>query len=406
MDIEIRPVTEDEDAAYYHATERSFGHHFSPEDMELYRSITERDRTLAAFDGDEIVGTAGAFSLAVTIPGGELPMAGVTAVGVLPSHRRRGILTALMRRQLQDVRDRGEPLAGLWASEGSIYGRFGYGLASLHAELRADRQGATFLVDQPDSGRIALVEKDAALPEMRHVYERMRPTRNGMLSRGDRIWTMNYADRERWRHGASALFYALHRTGDAVDGFATYRIKSEWTDGIPGGMLEVNEVLAEHPQAYAALWRFLFGVDLIGTVEAWDRPIDDPLMHMLTEPRRLRIRVADAMYLRILDVRAALSSRRYAVDGRLVLDVRDPFGGFGEGRFELEGGPDGATCRATTAAPDLTLGAVDLGAMYLGGASPRALAGAGRVLEERPGALHAAWRLFATDAAPWCPYMF
>src|SRR5436190_20911234 len=233
MDIEIRPVTEADDVAYYDAMDRAFGHRFSHDDLDLVRSITERDRTLAAFDGSDIVGTAGAFSLTLTVPGGGDPaMAGITAVGVLPSHRRRGILSAMMRRQLQDVRDRGEPLAGLWASEGAIYGRFGYGLACFDGHMEAERDRAAFGTGEQDPGRISLVEKDAALPAMAAVYDRIRLARAGMLSRPERIWTMNYADLERWRDGASAMFYALHQTAGAVGGVATYRVKSEWADGL------------------------------------------------------------------------------------------------------------------------------------------------------------------------------
>jgi predicted acetyltransferase len=407
MDIDIRPVTEAEDTAYFDATERAFGHRFPADELELARSITERDRTLAAFDGPDIVGTGGAFSLALTVPGGsELPMAGITSVGVLPSHRRRGVLTELMRRQLEDVRDRGEPLAGLWASEGAIYGRFGYGLACFDGRFEAERDRTVFPEAPPDPGRIALVEKDAALPAMRQVYDRLWPTRPGMLSRPDRVWTMHYADLEKWREGASAIFYALHETGGAVDGYATYRVKSDWSDGLPGGTVLVREVLAEGPDTYAALWRFLFGIDLIRTIDAWGRPPDEPLLHLVVEPRRLRFRLTDALYLRILDVPAALRARTYGAAGHLVLQVRDGFGGFGEGRFELEIGPDGSACTPTDAEPDLSMDVRDLAAIYLGGVAPRTLAAAGRISEERAGVLTTAGAMFGADPGPWCPYLF
>ena len=191
-----------------------------------------------------------------------------------------------------------------------------------------------------------------------------------------------------------------------MDGFATYRVKSEWADGLPGGTVRVNEVLADGPEAYAALWRFLFGIDLIRTVDAWSRPVDDPLFHMVTEPRRLKLRLADALYVRLVDVPEALQARRYASEGRVVLEVRDPFTGFAEGRFELEGGPDGAACRVTDAAPDLAIDVRDLGAIYLGGVSPRTLVAAGRITEDRPGAVALAAGMFATDPVPWCPYLF
>ena len=406
MDIRIRPIEPDELASFTTTTEASFGEHPTPGSIERWRTVFEFDRSLAAFDRTAIVGTTGLLTLTLTTPGGEAPMAGVTAVGVLPSHRRRGILTALMRQQLDDIRERGEPLAGLWASEGTIYGRFGYGLATLGIRIEADRDRTTFVNQVDDPGSLEMVDHDEALREMPAVFERCRPRRAGMLTMNEAMWTSEFTDLEHHRGGASALFYVLHRSAGGVDGYLTYRVKSVWTAGIPGNTFVVRDLLAEAPESYAALWRFAFGMDLNRTVEAWGRPADEPLLLMVAEPRRLRPSLIDCLYVRLVDVAGAMEARRYGADGSLVLDVRDAFCPWNEGRYELAGGPDGATCRRTTHEPDLRLAVADLGALYLGGTGARALATAGRISEERPGSVDLAGRMFATGQAPWCPFLF
>jgi predicted acetyltransferase len=405
-DIQIRPIVPEEFATFSATTEAAFGDTPSPDAIERWRTVFEFDRSLAAFDGAAMVGTSGLLSLTLTTPGGLAPMAGVTAVGVLPSHRRRGILASLMRRQLDDIHDRGEPLAGLWASEGAIYGRFGYGLATLSARIQAERERVNFVVELDDTGSLEMVERDAALREIPDVFERCRPRRAGMLTISEARWAMDLADDEHSRHGASELFFVLHRSGGIADGYLTYRVRRDWTDGIPGGTLIVHDLLAETSEAHARLWGFAFAMDLMRTIEAEGRPADEPLMLMVSEPRRLRVGLSDAMYVRLVDVPAALEARRYGVEGSLVLDVRDAFCPWNEGRFELNGGPDGATCRPSTRDAGLTLAVADLGALYLGGTGARALESAGRIAERRSGAVDLAGRMFASDRAPWCPSEF
>jgi predicted acetyltransferase len=407
MDIDIRPINAEEFDLFVKVDSNAFGDHPDAETTDLWRHVSELDRTLAAFDGEAIVGTTLIDTMSVTVPGADLPMAGVTAVGVLPTHRRRGILTALMQRQLADVRDRGEPLAGLWASEGSIYGRFGYGLATLSGRMEADRDRVTFVNQADDqSGSLRLVSKDEALGVVPDLYERVRRQRPGMPSRGADMWAAAYADLERWREGASALFCTLHETSGAVDGFCSYRVKSEWSDGLPGGTVSLRHLFAETPAAYEALWRYVFGVDLVKKVEAWGRPSDEPLLHMITEPRRLRFALIDALYIRVVDVPSALGGRTYGVEGSIVLGVRDAFCPWIEGTYELHGGADGAECRPSSAEPQILLDATALGAAFLGGTTFHQLAAAGRVAEERPGAIDLASRMFAADPLPWCPLEF
>jgi predicted acetyltransferase len=405
MDIEVRAIRDDEVAAYWATLSRAFGELFRPEDIEEEAKIFELDRTIAAFEGDALVGCAGIYSLPLSIPGGTLPMAGVTQVGVLPTHRRRGVLTELMRKQLEDVRDRGELVAGLWASESSIYGRFGYGMAAQVAGLEIERSRSAFIRPHQPGGLISLIEKEEALKEFPPIYQRVVAGWPGMWGRNEAWWRHSYADLEHWRDGASPLYFAVHRTSAGSDGFVTYRLKQQWQE-FPGGTVLVRELIAETPEAYADLWRYCFDIDLRTKIEAWPRPTDEPLAHLLAEPRRLITKVHDSLWLRLVDLPGALSARRYSAPGRVVFEVRDGFCPWNDGRHELTVDSDGTgRCVPTDAPPDLVLSAADLGATYLGGASFGALAWVGRVQGEET-VLRRADAMFAWDPKPWCPQVF
>lgn len=406
MDIEIRPIVADEFERYSTSVERAFGSHPRPDEIEEWRRISEPERSLAAFDGGEIVGTAAAFSLDLSVPGAEVPMAAVTAVGVAPTHRRRGLLTMLMRRQLDDVHDRGEPVAGLWASEGSIYQRFGYGLASLAGAAEIDRARTSFVRAPEVPGQIRLLDRAAALEAFPPIHERARATQPGMLSRSPSWWQHLFADLEHWRDGASALFFALYESPEVPEGYVTYRVKQDWSTGVPAGTVRVRELLTVTPEALAALWRYCFDIDLVSKIEAWPRPPDDPLLYLLAEPRRWNLRLGDGLWVRLVDVPAALSARRYRTEGRVVFEVRDTFCPWNEGRYVVEGGPEGASCRATAEPPEIFVDAADLGAAYLGGTPFRVLARAGRVRENENRALERADAMFTWDPLPWCNQLF
>jgi predicted acetyltransferase len=405
MDIEIRKITEQEIPAYGRSLERTFGEVWTEQDWEAERPVFELDRCLAAFDGPDLVGTTGAYSLTLTVPGESLPMAGVTTVSVQPSHRRRGILTQMMRRQLDDLHDQGEPIAGLWASESSIYGRFGYGMAAPIAELRIERDRSAFIRPHHPAGRVRLVEKDEALKEFPAVFDRVARERPGMWARTDGWWKRTVADLERWREGASPLFFVLHESTQGVDGYAMYRVKREWKDGLPASTVRVREHMAETPDAYADLWRFLFDIDLVRQIEAYPRPVDEALPWMLAEPRRLSMSVTDGMWLRLVDLPSALAARRYWVAGRVVFDVKDTFCPWVDGRYELVGGPDGAECRPTDRPADVVLAETDLAAAYLGGVRFSLLRRAGRI-EGDPDTLQRADAMFAWEPLPWCHQEF
>lgn len=405
MSLEVRPITPEEFDAFALANATGFG--TQPQSyIDEARAVLELDRTLAAFDDGQICGTTAIFSYDVAVPGGSLPMAGVTWVAVLPTHRRRGVLTALMQRQLSDISERGEPLAGLWASESIIYGRFGYGLAAFGAALSIEREHTKFARAPEASGRTRLIDRDEALRTWPAVYEQVMATQPGMFSRNETWWQHHtLRANEDSRGGFSGRFYVQYEEDGKPLGYARYRIKANSEVGVPDGTLVVQELFALTEGAYAALWQYIFGVDLVGQIETRGRPLEEPLLWMLADSRRLTRQPLDSLWLRIIDVAAALEGRRYAIDGRLTFEVRDGFCPWTEGRYELEVSEGRAACRTTAAEPEITLDAADLGAIYLGGVRATALARAGRIEGERQ-ALERTDRLFAWEPAPWCPEVF
>lgn len=402
MNIDIRRVTMDEFEDYVASMQRGFSEHVDEQDREIYRGLFKHERAFAAYDGELIVGTTSTIPFRMTIPGGTaLPLAGVTAVTVQPTHRRRGILTQMMRHQLGDAREHGQPLAALWASETSIYGRFGFGMAVQLERWRIDRSQTAFEHRPEATGRVRFVDKDEALRLYPEVMNRVCEQRAGMIPLEKPLWEAHLHDLPRWRDGASAYFHAVYEVDGRADGYVMYRVKQDWTSGVPP-TLRVAELVAVTDAAHAALWRFVLDIDLIGHIEAAGRPPDDAVAWMLTDSRRLERRVYDGMWLRIVDVAAALSARGYSQPGSVVLQVEDKFLPANGGRFALAAGPGGAECNPTRRKPDVTLSASDLAAIYLGGVSVGTLARAGRVREEKAGGLARADAMFATDRAPWC----
>jgi predicted acetyltransferase len=406
MTFEIRPITNEEFVPFTTQLSSAFGHAPNSEITEAFRSAFEFDRSLAAFDGARIVATAGIDSFELTLPGlTRVPAAGVTAVTVAPTHRRRGILTSMMRQQLKDVRERGEPLAMLLASESIIYGRYGYGMATHQVELEAQRGYGDFGRHPEITGSVEPVDKEEASKVIPKVYDAVRRQHPGCINRSDKWWEITLKDFEPWRDGHSDRRYVVYRSGKGkLEGYVAYRMKMNWEDGgFPNGKLRVTDFLSANSEARAALWRFCLGVDLIGTVTVDNAPIDDPLRWMVADPRRLRVKsTMDFLWVRLVDIPAALSARRYSTEETLVLEVEDPFCPDNSGRYVLQGGADGATCKRARSRPDLSLQITDLGAVYLGGAAFSTLARAGRVVENRKGSLRRADLMFSSDPQPWC----
>ncbi|MFF0970789.1 GNAT family N-acetyltransferase [Streptomyces sp. NPDC003703] len=406
---ELRVLRPDEWDTWYDNLIRAFGGVPEPgEERDLYRTLTECGRSLGVWDGDRCVATAGAFGFRVTVPGGAaVPAAGVTMVGVAATHRRRGLLTSMMRRQLDDVRSWGEPLALLTASEPGIYGRFGYGAASfqLRADIDTGRAGLSVPVGT-DGVRLRYAEPADAADACEAVYARLVPGRPGMLARRPGWERLGLLDVESLRGGASPLQCVLAERGGEVTGYARYRVKPVWEDGGPEGTVELAELGALDPLSDAALWRFLFGIDLTSRLSLRNRPVDDAWQYLVSDIRRCRTRQRDSLYVRLVDVGAALAARTYQAPVDVVLEVEDAFCGWNAGRWRLSGDAKGAVCERTSDAAGLALSVRELGAAYLGGVPLTALAAAGRVRELRGGALAEAAVGFGSAAAPWLPHGF
>jgi predicted acetyltransferase len=417
----IRPIEENELDDFLNVDEHAFNTSpWSDSDRQVSIDRFEFDRTLAAFDDRTPVGVTMCYSFQLSVPGREmLPAAGVTFVAVLPTHRRRGVLSSLMRRQLADVRDRGEPLAILWASEAVIYGRYGYGRASwqLSFTLRRgegvlSRVAAGVVAAAGRDLRLRIAETEAVLPELAKVYDAVLASRPGMFGRNDAWWRGMIYDPADQRQGASPLRCLLAEDASGPRGYALYSALDTWTDSLPDNVLTVRELMAADPAASAALGTDLFSRDLTTEFRLPRRPVDDPLLYHLADPRRTRPQLIDALWVRIVDLPRALTGRRYSSPVDVVIEVRDEVLPANAGRWrlttadEVPGGGLAASCVPASSPADLALDVTELGAVYLGGTRLGALAGSGLVAELRPGAVRQLSAALAWDPAPWCPTVF
>jgi predicted acetyltransferase len=408
-DVDLRPIDSSEFPAFFRSILETFGEDPRDVDRDAELWVFEPERSLAGIEGDDIVATGAICSRDMTVPGGPRPVAGVTMISVSPTHRRRGILTQIMSRQLAELYEQSrEPVAALWASEGGIYGRFGYGVAARRAALSA-RTVELRLRPGTDlgSGRVRLAGAEEARPHLMQVYEELRGEQVGWLDRRGRWWDHRLRDPEHWREGATALRYALNTEEDGrVTGYAVYRVRSRWGNGTNDSEVEVFELAAATPQAYASVWSFVTNLDLVPKMSKRIAPLDEPLQHLLLDPRALRLDVLDCLWVRLADVGRALAGRTYSAEVDVVLDVSDDFCPWNARRWRLSGGPAGAECAPTHDPADLALSSTDLGTAYLGGGTLAGLAAAGRVTELRPGALATGTRAFVGDRQPWCPEVF
>ncbi len=410
MSLELRPISESEYERWNQVPYAGFSEIPPPSQIAMWRAKLEFDRTLGALEDGDFVGTTAVNSFQMHVPGGAMvPTAGVTAVSVLPTHRRRGVLSAMMRRQLDDIRAAGEPLAALWASESVIYPRFGYGLAVSGEEWHIDRVRAEFVrpPNEESGGRVRMASREDVASRFEGIYERVVGAHHGMLQPPDSWWYSTWADGP-WSEAAEKHepFLAIYDRNGVDEGFISYQV-TDWTSPRGGRQLDVQRLIASTSEAHEALWRFAFGVDLVDRIHARNRSVGDALPWMLRDQRQLERSVFDMIWLRLVDVPRALEARTYSTPARLVIEVADTFCPWNEGTYILESDASGAaSCTPTDEAPHLSLSASDLGAIYLGGTSPTTLARAGRVTEQLPGALAKAEAMFRTDAAPWCDLDF
>ena len=398
MSLEYRSPTADELGTVLRTIYSAFGEEMKDDDLARQGAVMPLDRVLAAWNGGRPVGAAASFPFELTVPGGMAKAAGVTWVGVLPSHRRRGILTELMERQLDDVHERGEPIAILWASEAPIYGRFGYGIAAPETSLDAEK-GAFKLRDDPGPrGSVRLVTADEAAELFPPIHESVRKDRPGYVHRTDQWWrTFVLGDPEHWRDGAGPKFYAHLELDGSPAGYALYRIKSSWERDTPQGELRILEALATSPEATAEIWRYLFGIDLVVRVKAQRLDPSWSLLLMVEDARRLHLTMAEGIWLRFVDLEGSLGARGFAPGEEAVLEVSDDRFPRNAGRWKV--GPDPGR---TDADADVALDVADLASAYLGAFTFERLAAAGRARELRPGGLARATALFATPIPPWC----
>src|SRR5215469_1596205 len=431
----VRPISREEFGAFRYVAEHAFnGGPSNPERLQISLRLFEPDRSLAAFDlvagsadagtlarDGDIVGTAGAFSFQMAVPGAVIPVAGVSYVGVMPTHRRRGIARALMTRQLQDIAARGsEAVAALWASEATLYGRYGYGRASSIAHFRVGRGEGTLAVPVDPSLTLRLVPPADALAELAKVYDAVLPTQPGFFARDDRWWARTVIDPEADRGGEGPLRCLLASDSTGPRGYALYRAHDRWDDseGLPNCLIRVRELVWADPAAGAALWRDLFSRDLVGEIVVPDRPADDPLLYQLADPRRARPIVSDGLWVRVVDLPRALAARAYSCPLDVVLEVRDEILPANAGRWRLRasgpvkpastgaGEAGSVTCERTHEPADVALDIRELGAAYLGGTRLGALAAAGLVTEDRAGTVARLSAAMSWDPAPWCPVIF
>ncbi|GAA0477951.1 UPF0256 protein [Actinoplanes capillaceus] len=380
-EIQIRPTTQGDVAGILDLLGTVFHEDYPEEVRDWETGVLELDRSLVADDAGQVVGHIDAYTRDLTVPGAVVPAAHVSGAGVVPTHRRRGLLNRMMRRQLTEIADAGrEPIAVLWASETSIYPRYGYGPASSRLAFTIMNREVRLTVPPAEpAGRLRMAEPTGLLADLAKVYEQLRPDRPGWSSRDDRWWRYVLTDLEAHRDGATKRYAVVHDGPDGPTGYALWRVKNGWNSHGPDCEVQVREVVATDPETYQALWRFLLSIDLCRSVTFRLGAVDEPLRYLVDEPRRLGPAVLDALWVRLVDVPAALAARRYAAPVDVVLDVTDPILERNTGRWRLTGGPDGAVCVPTTDPADVTCSVTDLGAVYLGGTPLSALVASGRV---------------------------
>lgn len=405
--MDIRPLVPEQSIDYLRHIGTLFGFDITPDreylEAELFAQRFEFERSRCVFEDGELVGTLGSHSLEMTVPGGLAPCGGTTMVTVRPDRRRRGILTAMMRAHLAEAKEHGDLFTALFASDSAIYGRFGYGVGSLHAYATIDRAHVDLHRLAAPPGSVRMVDGPTARAAAPEVFENSR--RPGMFARSEAWWNYRWRDDPEDRHGGLAFRYAIAGDADRPTGYVQYRIyPGDWNEGHGNHTIEVVELLATNPESWSGLWSLVINSDLTVKIKTGARPVDDPLFNLLAGPRRTAHRVSDQLNVRILDVPGALSARHYSSDGALTFAVVDSMGlAQGSFRLAIEGGK--GTCSPTKDQPDIHLDIEDLGSAYLGMARFRELASAGRVGGSSD-TLALADAMFNWFPAPWCQEVF
>ena len=404
MAVEIRAIGPDE----FEAMRRTMGLVFGfdpPEGEGRFLRVLPLDRTRCGFDGGTMISTSGAFSLEMTVPGGQVACGGTTAVAVVPTHRRQGVLREMMSAHLADVKEHGEPIAALWASDSAIYGRFGYGCASICYDFEVEPQHTAANRLAPEPGQSRLIDRKEALAIVPPLYDRLRMGIPGFFARTPEWWEdRSFRESGTSGGGSTALRYGVVDGDDGISGFASYRINAHWDEGHGSGKVTVHDLFAETPEAWAGIWSLVTNQDLVARAVGGLRPPWDPIFDLLAGTRRARAYRYDALWVRLMDVAAALAARSYSAPLDLVLGVEDPLGD-ATGSYRLRADSDGAECAPTTDEPTVLLDLEDLSAGYMGRPRFRQWARVGR-LRGAGDALAALDAAFTWDPQPWCPEIF
>lgn len=406
-EFEIRTVSNEDLEEYIRTAEVVYGLEVAAEQVSSWSSVIELDRAFAAYADGRIVATAEAQAVTLTVPGAEVPLAAFTNLRLVPSHRRQGIGTALMRRRLDQAKERGEPLAGNWPSESLIHGRFGFGPATMSARLEIERPHMALRKPVDVQGHISLVDPDDSLQRFAHIYDGVAASTPGMVSRSPAHWRRwLHSDPDHWldpswRHATGPRIFATF--GERA--YAVYRLQPSWTSGGPEARVLLAELMARDLESYRGLWQWCLDLDLTSSLVTLDRAVGEPLQFLLADPRRMSTTVTDGLWLRMLDTARALGSRTYAGAGQAVLEVVDHLG-YAGGRFHLDVDTEAVVTAAPESTPDVAIPVAALGAAYLGGTRLSSLARAGLIDEHRAGTVRRLDAIFVADREPWCPWLF
>jgi predicted acetyltransferase len=413
MTIELRSVTDENFVEWRKAVRQGFGIHVHPDDIARLRNDrAELDRLIAAVDtgSERIVGTGGADSYSLTVPGGAVvPMAGVAYMTTSVTHRRQGGFSGMMNHIHDEARERGDIVSGLWASQAHLYGRFDYGLGVNSYDWEIDPSFGSLSHSPISDGdksdaHVYFVDADEAAAMQPGIYERMRLQTAGSVDRNSGRWRYQLFDEERVRDGASALFFAICEEDGEQTAYVAYRMRRKGDTDM--GVMEILEQVSVTDTAHATMWRFLLNFDLVGKITATNRPADDPLWWMLADPRRLNRTSHDALWVRLLDIPKALEARTYNADGQLKMGLISESQPALAGTYVLDIDDSQASVKKTNDKPDVIMTPADLSAIYMGGATPGALVEAGRIDTVTTGSLAKLHGMFSTDSAPWCAHYF
>ena len=392
MSIELKTSTWDDFPLVKIINARGENGYRTQADFDAHQLVFTPERSIMAFDGKHMVGNALSYEMDMYIPGGLSKIAAVASVSVQATHRRKGINRAIMKYQLEDIYSREEPLAVLQASESIIYGRYGYGLASFESNLEIEKTRSAFAVEHASTGQTYFVEESEAREIFPQIYSKATENRNGMVTRKENWWEFRFRE-PGLKGGDPKSWFVKYQENGQDDGYLRYTIN--------GTELNVIELIASSHEAYSSLWRICLDMDLVDVIKAEHRPADDELKWMLADPRRLVEHSSDRYWVRLVDVRTALSQRSYSLDGSLILKIQDDFLPWNKQVVELSSESGKSSCTISNKTPDIILTAGDLGAVYLGGINFSTLLSANRIEEVTEGSVARANLMFSTSRKPW-----